>query len=63
MSAQEEKPVTTVEDTPQSRAEKKARKAILGSGLKAVAGINRVTFTRGQGVRIINRDLVQVANW
>ncbi|KAI8889646.1 nascent polypeptide-associated complex, alpha subunit [Backusella circina FSU 941] len=50
MSAQEEKPVTTVEDTPQSRAEKKARKAILGSGLKPVAGINRVTFTRGQGM-------------
>lgn len=38
-------------ETPQSRGEKKARKAILGLGLKAVHGINRVTFTRARGVR------------
>ncbi|KAI7864160.1 NAC domain-containing protein [Spinellus fusiger] len=59
MSAKvEEKPVEHVEevaeefeesvDTPQSRGEKKARKAILSLGLKRVAGINRVTFTRAR---------------
>ena len=69
MSAQvEEKPVSVEEttqqvevpetqeaaaDTPQSRGEKKARKAILGLGLKQVPGITRVTFTRARGVRII----------
>ncbi|KAI9016245.1 NAC domain-containing protein [Phycomyces nitens] len=37
-------------DSPQSRGEKKARKAILGLGLKRVAGINRVTFTRARGI-------------
>jgi nascent polypeptide-associated complex subunit alpha len=36
----------------QSRAEQKARKAILGLGLKPVAGVNRVTFTRGRGVSL-----------
>lgn len=34
----------------QSRGEQKARKAILALGLKPVAGVNRVTFTRGRGV-------------
>ncbi|KAI9020794.1 NAC domain-containing protein [Phycomyces nitens] len=60
MSAKvEEKPVEQIEeiveefeetvvDSPHSRGEKKARKAILGLGLKRVAGINRVTFTRGR---------------
>ncbi|KAL0075442.1 NAC domain-containing protein [Phycomyces blakesleeanus] len=44
----EEEEVTV--DSPQSRGEKKARKAILGLGLKRVAGINRVTFTRARGI-------------
>ncbi|KAG2226828.1 hypothetical protein INT45_005793 [Circinella minor] len=39
-----------VADTPQSRGEKKARKAILGLGLKQVPGITRVTFTRARGI-------------
>ncbi|KAI9362291.1 hypothetical protein BD770DRAFT_382315 [Pilaira anomala] len=34
--------------SPQSRGEQKARKAILGLGLKPVEGVTRVTFTRGQ---------------
>ncbi|CAO0790799.1 NAC domain-containing protein [Mucor lusitanicus] len=34
----------------QSRGEQKARKAILALGLKPVAGVNRVTFTRGRGM-------------
>ncbi|CAO3596268.1 unnamed protein product [Absidia cylindrospora] len=53
MSAHEEKPVeqpTQQVETTQSRGEKKARKAILNNGLKPVAGINRVTFTRAGGV-------------
>ncbi|CDH60469.1 predicted protein [Lichtheimia corymbifera JMRC:FSU:9682] len=37
-------------ETPQSRGEKKARKAILGLGLKPVPGITRVTFTRARGI-------------
>ncbi|KAI9322429.1 NAC domain-containing protein [Dichotomocladium elegans] len=37
-------------ETPQSRGEKKARKAILGQGLKLVPGITRVTFTRARGI-------------
>ncbi|CAO3577984.1 unnamed protein product [Absidia cylindrospora] len=49
MSAHEEQPTQQVE-TVQSRGEKKARKAILNNGLKPVAGINRVTFTRAGGV-------------
>lgn len=36
--------------TLQSRGEQKARKAILSLGLKPVAGVNRVTFTRGRNV-------------
>jgi nascent polypeptide-associated complex subunit alpha len=36
----------------QSRGEQKARKAILALGLKPVAGVNRVTFTRGRGVSL-----------
>jgi nascent polypeptide-associated complex subunit alpha len=48
MSAQE--PVNVVEESVQSRGEKKARKALQNLGLKPVAGINRVTFTRGPGV-------------
>ncbi|KAG0173482.1 hypothetical protein DFQ28_007119 [Apophysomyces sp. BC1034] len=47
--AQEE---TRVEK-PESRGEKKARKAILSLGLKAVPGINRVTFTRPQGMLFV----------
>ncbi|KAI7881449.1 nascent polypeptide-associated complex, alpha subunit [Lichtheimia hyalospora FSU 10163] len=55
----EDKPVATEEqqqststpvETPQSRGEKKARKAILGLGLKPVPGITRVTFTRARGI-------------
>lgn len=38
----------------QSRAERKARKALIGLGLKKVAGINRVTLRRPKGVRIIH---------
>lgn len=37
----------------QSRGEQKARKAILALGLKPVAGVNRVTFTRGRGVSLV----------
>ncbi|KAI8393683.1 NAC domain-containing protein [Radiomyces spectabilis] len=48
--AEEQVENTTVADTPQSRGEKKARKTILNNGLKPVAGITRVTFTRGRGV-------------
>ena len=43
---------TPAVETPQSRGEKKARKAILGLGLKPVPGITRVTFTRARGVCI-----------
>ncbi|KAI9307709.1 NAC domain-containing protein [Cunninghamella echinulata] len=53
MSAQEEKPVeqqVQEVDTPQSRGEKKARKALISQGLKHVNGINRVTFTRAGGI-------------
>jgi nascent polypeptide-associated complex subunit alpha len=39
-------------DKFQSRAERKARKALLGLGLKKVPGINRVTLRRPKGVRI-----------
>ncbi|KAJ8655215.1 hypothetical protein O0I10_009083 [Lichtheimia ornata] len=59
----EEKPVATEEqqqrqqeqqqtpvDTPQSRGEKKARKAILSLGVKPVPDITRVTFTRARGI-------------
>ncbi|KAI9270426.1 NAC domain-containing protein [Phascolomyces articulosus] len=46
---QVEVPETEVE-SPQSRGEKKARKAILGLGLKQVPGITRVTFTRARGI-------------
>lgn len=38
-------------DKLQSRAERKARKALLGLGLKKVPGINRVTLRRPKGVR------------
>jgi nascent polypeptide-associated complex subunit alpha len=37
-------------DTPQSRGEKKARKAIKALGLKKVDGITRVTMRRPRGV-------------
>lgn len=37
-------------DKLQSRAERKARKALLGLGLKKVPGINRVTLRRPKGV-------------
>lgn len=40
-------------DKFQSRAERKARKALLGLGLKKVPGINRVTLRRPKGVRIL----------
>ncbi|CAO3622308.1 unnamed protein product [Mucor hiemalis] len=40
--------MSNVENTLQSRGEQKARKAILGLGLKPVEGVTRVTFTRGQ---------------
>lgn len=46
---QQQAPATV--DTPQSRGEKKARKAILSLGVKPVPGITRVTFTRARGVR------------
>jgi nascent polypeptide-associated complex subunit alpha len=39
-------------DKFQSRAERKARKALLGLGLKKVPGINRVTLRRPKGVRL-----------
>ncbi|KAI8880531.1 nascent polypeptide-associated complex, alpha subunit [Backusella circina FSU 941] len=62
MSAQE--PVNVVEESIQSRGEKKARKALQGLGLKPVAGINRVTFTRGQGMvfSINNPDVFKSTN-
>ena len=37
----------------QSRAERKARKALLGLGLKKVPGITRVTLRRPKNVRIL----------
>lgn len=37
-------------DKIQSRAERKARKALLGMGLKRVPGINRVTLRRAKTV-------------
>ena len=37
-------------DKIQSRAERKARKALLGLGLKKVPGITRVTLRRPKGV-------------
>ncbi len=37
-------------ETLQSRGEQKARKALISLGLKPVAGVNRVTFTRGRTV-------------
>lgn len=40
-------------DTPQSRGEKKARKAIKALGLKKVDGITRVTMRRPRGVSFI----------
>ncbi|KAG2172879.1 hypothetical protein INT43_000229 [Umbelopsis isabellina] len=40
-------------DTPQSRGEKKARKAIKALGLKKVEGINRVTMRRPRGVLLV----------
>ncbi|CDH60194.1 predicted protein [Lichtheimia corymbifera JMRC:FSU:9682] len=45
---QQQAPATV--DTPQSRGEKKARKAILSLGVKPVPGITRVTFTRARGI-------------
>lgn len=39
-------------DKLQSRAERKARKALLGLGLKKVPGINRVTLRRPKGVSV-----------
>ena len=38
-------------DKIQSRAERKARKALLGLGLKKVPGITRVTLRRPKNVR------------
>lgn len=38
-------------DKIQSRAERKARKALLGMGLKRVPDINRVTLRRSKTVR------------
>jgi nascent polypeptide-associated complex subunit alpha len=38
-------------DKIQSRSERKARKALLGLGLKKVSGITRVTLRRPKGVR------------
>ncbi|CAO3674850.1 unnamed protein product [Umbelopsis vinacea] len=40
-------------DTPQSRGEKKARKAIKALGLKKVDGITRVTMRRPRGVLLV----------
>lgn len=37
-------------DKIQSRAERKARKALLGMGLKRITGINRVTMRRPKNV-------------
>ena len=39
-------------DKIQSRSERKARKALLGLGLKKVPGITRVTLRRPKNVRI-----------
>jgi nascent polypeptide-associated complex subunit alpha len=38
-------------DKFQSRAERKARKTLLGLGLKRIEGISRVTLKRAKGVR------------
>lgn len=47
----------------QSRGEQKARKAILALGLKPVAGVNRVTFTRGRGVSFFIIIIQQGTKW
>ena len=39
-------------DKFQSRAERKARKTLLGLGLKRVSGINRVTMRKAKGVSV-----------
>lgn len=39
-------------DKIQSRSERKARKALLGLGLKKVPGITRVTLRRPKNVRV-----------
>jgi nascent polypeptide-associated complex subunit alpha len=40
-------------DKIQSRSERKARKALLGLGLKKISGITRVTLRRPKNVRSI----------
>lgn len=40
-------------DKIQSRAERKARKALLGLGLKKIAGINRVTLRRPKNILFV----------
>jgi len=51
-------------DKFQSRAERKARKALLGLGLKKVPGINRVTLRRPKGVLFViaNPDVYKSQN-
>ena len=48
-------------DKLQSRAERKARKALLGLGLKKVPGINRVALRRPKGVRLFHSTLIDVS--
>lgn len=43
-------------DKIQSRAERKARKALLPLGLKPVPGITRVTIRRPKGVRVYSAN-------
>jgi len=51
-------------DKIQSRSERKARKALLGLGLKKVPGITRVTLRRPKNVRIFEDEiLAEVPNW
>jgi nascent polypeptide-associated complex subunit alpha len=44
-------------DKIQSRAERKARKALLGLGLKKVSGITRVTLRRPKNVPLMRQHI------
>jgi nascent polypeptide-associated complex subunit alpha len=55
---QEEDPTSAAAlEKIQSRSERKARKALLGLGLKKVTGITRVTLRRPKNVRLMKHPL------
>lgn len=49
-------------DKFQSRAERKARKALLGLGLKKINGINRVTMRKAKGVSCLLKLILSSAS-